>query len=112
MSMDSAQERLFRQLLTTHRCSNCRQRFDRERFSVIARHERLWVISARCRACHTSQMFWVPLRDRGEGVTEVTAAEQRRLDLLPPLSHDDVLSMHEFLERFDGDFRALFARRV
>jgi len=24
---------------------------------------------------------------------------------------DDVLDMHEFLETFDGDFHALFARR-
>lgn len=111
--MDSAQERLFRQLQTTHRCTNCRQRFERDRFNVVAKHERLWVVSARCASCHKSQMFWVSLKDGIQPMpSEISPTERRRLDSLPPISHDDVLDMHEFLSRFDGDFRALFVRRV
>jgi hypothetical protein len=111
--MDSAQERLFRHLLVTHRCNNCRQRFQRDRFSVVARHDRLWVVSARCSSCHTVRTFWVPFRSGGHPrMTEVTAAEQRRLDTLPILDADDVLNMHEFLASFDGDFQSLFAEKI
>lgn len=111
--MDTSQERLFKQLLMTHRCSNCRQRFDRDRFSIVARHEKLWVVSARCSACHMSQMFWVSLRHGIQPApSEISPVEQRRLEMLPPVSPDDVLDMHQFLDRFDGDFRSLFARRV
>lgn len=111
--MDGAQERLFRQLLSTHRCSNCRQRFDRDRFSVVTKHEKLWVVSARCSSCHMSQMFWVSLRDGVRMVPDdISTLERARLQSLPAITPDDVLDMHEFLARFDGDFRGLFARRV
>lgn len=110
--MDSAQERLLRQLLSIYRCSSCHQRFDRDRFSVLARHDRLWVVSARCSSCQTRQVFWVSLRDGVQiAPHEVTPVEHRRFSLLPAISSDDVLDMHEFLERFDGDFHGLFARR-
>jgi len=108
--MESAQERLFKQLLSTHRCTNCRQRFDRDRFSVVAKHEKLWVVSARCSSCHVSQMFWVSLRNGIQlAPEEVTPAERERFEALPGLTHDDVLDMHQFLTEFDGDFRGLFA---
>ena len=108
--MESAQERLFKQLLSTHRCSNCRHRFARDRFSVVAKHEKLWVVSARCSSCHMAQMFWVSLRHGIQlAPEELTSAERERLEALPALNSDDVLEMHEFLNEFDGDFRSLFA---
>lgn len=111
--MDRAQDRLFRQLATTYRCSNCRQRFDRSRFAVITRQERLWVVSARCASCKAPQMFWVSVREKLDAPpSEKSVAELSRLNTLPPVSHDDVLDMHEFLARFDGDFRSLFARKI
>lgn len=107
--MESAQERLFKQLLSTHRCGNCRQRFSRDRFSVVAKHEKLWVVSARCSACHMAQMFWVSLRNGIQlAPEELTPAERERVESLPAVNGDDVLEMHEFLSKFDGDFRALF----
>ena len=61
MNMENGQERLFRQLLSTHRCGNCRHRFERDRFSIMAKHEKLWVVSAHCSACNKVQVFWVSL---------------------------------------------------
>jgi len=108
--MESAQERLFKQLLSTHRCTNCRHRFARDRFSVVARHEKLWVVSARCSACHLPQMFWVSLKHGIQlAPQELTPKERERLEAMPALTSDDVLEMHEFLARFDGDFQAFFA---
>jgi hypothetical protein len=111
--MEGGQERLLKQLLSTYRCQNCNRRFDRDRFGVVARHEKLWVVSAKCTKCHSQQMFWVSLKDGVQPApNEVTPLERRRLEALPQLSYDDVLDMHEFLSRFDGDFRNLFARKV
>ena len=111
--MESSQERLFRQLLSTHRCTNCRHRFDRDRFNVVARHEKLWVVSARCSSCRASQMFWVSLRNGIQlAPEEVSPLEREHFEALPELTSDDVLEMHEFLNEFDGDFRSLFARTV
>jgi hypothetical protein len=113
MSMESGQERLYRQLLSTRRCSNCRHRFERNGFAVMAKHEKLWVISAHCSACNKMQVFWVSLKGGIElAPQELTAGERQRLEALPAITPDDVLAMHEFLGDFDGDFQTLFARRV
>lgn len=113
MSMESSQERLFRQLLSTHRCSNCRHRFERSRFSIMARYEKLWVVSAHCSVCDKVQVFWVSLQ-RGieRAPQEMTDDERERLHSLPAINPDDILEMHEFLAGFDGDFQGLFAGRV
>ena len=58
------------------------------------------------------QTFWVSLKDGcTPAPTEITPMERRRLEALPQLNYDDVLDMHEFLSRFDGDFQGLFARK-
>ncbi len=111
--METPHERLLRQLLSTHRCTTCRQRFRRDGFSFVARHEKLWVVSARCSACHTQQMFWVSLKNGVQATpAEISPTERKRLEALPPITSDDVLDMHQFLARFDGDFAELFAPRV
>jgi hypothetical protein len=110
--MENGQERLFRQLLSTHRCGNCRHRFERDRFTIMAKHEKLWVVSAHCSACNKVQVFWVSLyRGIELAPQELSQAERERLEALPVINPDDVLEMHEFLSGFDGDFQALFARR-
>jgi hypothetical protein len=37
------------------------------------------------------------------------AADRARSADMPPISADDILDMHEFLDSFDGDFKDLFS---
>jgi hypothetical protein len=104
------QERLLKQLISTLRCSVCRRGFQREHVRVAARHEDLWVVSVRCALCRNQPVFWVALKDQEDDLSllrDLTEDEEEQFASLPPLTGDDVLDMHLFLERFDGNFKAL-----
>lgn len=76
---------------------------------VAARHEQLWIVSVRCRRCRHQQVFWVARnRDDEDALTDLSADEEARFSLMEPVTGDDILDVHEFLEGFDGDFKRLF----
>jgi hypothetical protein len=106
----ASQERLLKQLISTFRCSTCRRGFDREHVRVAARHEQLWIVSVRCGLCRNQQIFWVALKDsEAESILrDVTDAEQEHFSAMAPVTTDEVLDMHEFLEDFNGNFKDLF----
>jgi hypothetical protein len=52
----------------------------------------------------------INMADEAHAVTDLTPEEEKRLELWPPITADDVLDVHEFVKGFDGDFEALFAR--
>ncbi len=125
-----AQERLIRRLFTTQQCSHCHCPYEEENVTVLARRSEVWMVMVRCASCGRKGIFVVsfPGSSRserrkaileaealGEGaLTEAVLADEAPLgnaDVLPenPVTIDDVIEMHFFLKRFDGDFAALFA---
>jgi hypothetical protein len=104
------QERLLKQLISTFRCSVCRRSFKREQVRVAARQEQLWIVSVRCSLCRNQQIFCFALRENGEKsiFRDLSESEEEQFAAMEPLTYDDVLDMHEFLEGFDGDFRDFF----
>lgn len=103
----SSQERLLRQLIGTRRCQVCRREFDRQHMRLAAKHDQLWIVSVRCRVCRNQEVFWITPKDFD--VESLVAAEHERRAEDPPISGDDILDMHEFLEEFDGNFKQLFS---
>lgn len=108
--LPAGQERLLKQLISSRRCRVCRQTFDRNHVRVAARDEQMWIVSARCTSCRHQQVFWVRPRRHGfEGVfRDVSDEEEEMFAGMDPVTLDDVLDMHLFLEGFNGDFRGLF----
>lgn len=124
-----AQERLIRRLFTTQHCSHCQSTYAEENVTVLARRSEVWMVMVRCEACGRKGIFVVsfPGSTRserrkaileaealGEGaLTEAALAEEPPAAAHPPASGpvtvDDVIDMHLFLKRFDGDFATLFA---
>jgi hypothetical protein len=43
-------------------------------------------------------------------ISELSTDEAQAISELPPISSDDVLDLHLFMQDFDGDFELLFAR--
>jgi hypothetical protein len=110
----AGQERLLRQIVSQYRCQKCRRSFEREHVRIAARQDQLWIVSVRCSRCRTQQTFYVQLKDREQGFTELrdlTEAEEEHFAEMQPVTGDDVLDMHEFLKSFNGDFKNLFPRR-
>jgi|SRR5579872_4067459 len=108
----AGQERLLKKLVSSFRCPVCRCGFDDKQVRVAARHEELWIVSVRCGRCRNQQVFWVALKpDNTETILrDVSDAEEEIFATMEPVTGDDVLDMHEFLRRFDGNFKQLFTR--
>jgi|SRR5579859_4187409 len=125
-----AQERLIRRLFTTQQCSHCHCAYEEGNVTVLARRSEVWMVMVRCAACGRKGIFVVsfPGSSRserrkaileaealGEGaLTEAVLADESPLaeaDVQQdkPVTVDDVVDMHLFLKRFDGNFAALFA---
>jgi hypothetical protein len=52
----------------------------------------------------------MPTSEETEIESELSTEEAQAMAELPPISSDDVLDLHLFMQGFDGDFEMLFAR--
>lgn len=98
-------------------CSQCHYPHTLDDFRVVGRQDGLWVLRVRCTACRAEVYVAAVVGDAGIDVAEADGIAWLDDDDVPeehepePVTVDDVLDMHEFLETFNGDFHALFARR-
>ena len=102
-------------LVASRRCSQCGGSYDPEDVHVLARRGTgIWELAAVCRDCCTLSLIRAVARrsprpaPRCPWFGELTAAEQHRFGLLPPIRRNDVLDATAFLAAFDGDFQSLF----
>lgn len=110
------------------RCIVCHRHFDQDDISVISREQDMWTMLVACPECHARNYVaavmndgnpeeaQLALRRLSERATEDLVATGQTEVLNPleevtsgsPVSAADVVDMYEFLNDFDGDFRALF----
>jgi hypothetical protein len=101
-------------------CVQCRQRFSLDDMRVVGRNGNLWVLAVRCPECSTQSFVAAVVGEHDDGTTVEAAAidlidEEDALEpefeAVDPVTVDDVLDMHRFLESFDGNFLRHFNRR-
>lgn len=108
--MKSGEERALRRIFARQRCSACQRSYAPDSFTAISRKGNVWVVSLRCGAWRACGVYILELQ-RGAGrLGDLTQPERERLRDAPAVAYDDVLDTHQFLEEFDGDFRALFGQ--
>ena len=107
------------------RCSVCHRTFEPDDVHVLSRKSDMWMLMVSCDECHARNFVAAVI---GDGDAEEAQLALRRLgeehirtrnDIEPemddipadPVSVDDVLEIHEFLQEFGGDFKALFDGR-
>ena len=111
------------------RCTVCHRRFVEDDVEVVSRKSDVWLMIVQCKDCH-SRSFAAVVGDtsapidteslfgfRPDGSIEITFEtdgeyfdiQQDDEEPEEPVSVDDLLEMHEFLDSFDGDFDTLFA---
>lgn len=114
------------------RCTVCHRRFVEDDVEVVSRKSDVWLMIVQCRDCHSRSFAAVVGESSGpidseslfgfrpDGSIEITfEADGEYFDIdqfedeetVEPVSVDDLLEMHDFLDSFDGDFRSLFADR-
>ncbi len=112
------------------RCIVCHRHFDSADISVISRERDMWTMLVGCPECHARNYVaavmndgdpeeaQLALRRLSERATEdlaligsiSTFEASDDLATAEPVSAADVVDMYQFLNDFDGDFKALFRR--
>ncbi len=93
-------------------CSNCKHQYSMDDARVIERQGDLWVLSVQCSHCDAQAYVAAVVGGDGTDVGDFTQPINNQSDNSngDPVTVDNVLDLHEFLETFDGDFSALFNR--
>ena len=99
------------------RCPVCGQKYSADETKIIdsgeekAANGRNLLVHTDCERCKSSVVFSIAI-DGPEifsigMVTDLTSQDTNRFRNSKPISSDEVLATHEFLTRFDGDFKRL-----
>jgi hypothetical protein len=121
--MDTSEKQIKRIVLDRmERCSVCHRGFEPDDVHVLSRKSDMWMLMVSCGECQARNFVAAVI---GDGDAEEAQLALRRLgeehvrtrtDIEPedegmsgePVSVEDVIEVHQFLQGFDGDFKALF----
>jgi hypothetical protein len=123
--MDRAEQQIRRIVVERmDRCSVCHRSFDEDDVEVVSRKQDMWMMIVQCRDCHARSFVAALVGEASQAspmgqLFDLAAAEVEFHELdeddaqvdhseADPVTVDDVIAMHDFLETFDGDFRSLF----
>ena len=102
-------ERIVKKLMTSVKCSKCGQHYLVNDVKILGNHEDLWFLQVTCSFCHSRYVITAVINQdkTAEFVSDLTDTELLRFENSPLLSANDILDMHFFLKKFDGDFSKL-----
>ncbi|MBI4301651.1 MAG: hypothetical protein HY664_03510 [Chloroflexi bacterium] len=106
------EEKFLMKLVSAVKCTVCGEPYAETGIRVLGHKGDLWFLSVSCSGC-SSQGLVAAIIDKDhatEVVTDLTEAEQAVFSEFGPVTADDVLDMHQFLEDFSGDFSGLLAK--
>ena len=122
--MDTSEKQIKRIVLDRmERCSVCHRGFEPDDVHVLSRKSDMWMLMVSCGECQARNFVAAVI---GDGDAEEAQLALRRLgeehvrtrtEIEPeddgepgePVSVDDVIEIHQYLQGFDGDFKALFS---
>lgn len=104
--------RFLREQAKDYQCNVCGQNHSRSDIRLLGKLESAWIVRVTCSRCQTSFKLLVVVDEAMAAVAQSRrepargARERRRA----PISQDEVLDAHEFLERYRGDLKSLFRK--
>jgi hypothetical protein len=117
---ESAREERIKRLMlaAVPRCGACRRSYTVADFAIIGHREQLWMIAVRCGGCQHQGFITAVVERQGPEERHAPRASraepftEERVYIVPdnPVTVDDLLDLHDFLDDFNGDFAGLFAR--
>ncbi len=121
--MDTSEKQIKRIVLDRmERCSVCHRGFEPDDVHVLSRKSDMWMLMVSCGECQArnfvaaligdgdAEEAQLALRRLGEEHVRTRSSIEPEDEGTPgePVSVDDVIEIHQFLQGFDGDFKALF----
>lgn len=92
-------------------CPVCNKEYRPAKMLLLNQEDKRTTLHITCESCHTSSLVYVSLSPVGVvsmGVlTDLEQAEARQFFKAEPLSHDDVLGVHQILKEGKGQVETL-----
>lgn len=110
MKMD---DKFIKKLLSNMKCGICGRNYESANVNILGHREDLWFLSVFCTSCKSQGIVAAIIKEgkSPEVITELTEAERAKFTTAPSIGSDDVLDMHTFLEKFEGDFSSIFPEK-
>lgn len=104
--MNATGQALIQQIVEHVTCSVCGHHYGKSDVQIIGRREQVWAMKVHCRECRTKALLLAVVNDTGTRpvYTDLAPDEWERFRESPPISVDDVIQAHEYLQGYDGDF--------
>lgn len=101
-------------LSLSSRCPICSQRYNINNTKVVKDNDNSFLIHIDCIECHGSIMANISVQGTevfSVGmITDLTSSDAIRFTDRSYVGYDDAISMHQYLQDFNGDFIGLFGR--
>jgi hypothetical protein len=102
-------------LLAHTQCSGCGRSFEADDLRIRARRGGVWLAAVTCSHCGLQGLIMAAIKTRdardSEGALEPGEGDPASSRRPEPISVDEVLDWHCFLEQFHGDVHQLFGER-
>ena len=104
--MNPNSKSLIRQIVAHVTCAVCGHHFGVSDIQVIGRREHIWAMRVNCRECRTQALLLAVVNEQGTQsiYTDLSPDEWKHFKDAAPISANDVIATHEYLESYDGDF--------
>jgi len=113
-SDQSVDSMIIKYLVAHTQCSGCGHHYDPEDVQIHDRRGHVWLASVTCRHCGLQGLIMAAIKTEEaqeiESSLESDAKEWAAFQQMGPISTDEVLDLHCFLQEFHGDVARLLEK--
>ncbi len=105
--MNSSSQALIRQIVAHVTCAVCGHHFGVSDILVLGRRDEQWALRVYCRECRAQALILATMNDTGGAdpvYTDLLPDEWDRFKDAKPIKIDDVITVHDFMCSYQGDF--------
>lgn len=109
------QERIIKRYVlgSVTRCQHCQHQYDASCVKVVSQDDDFWLMLVTCPSCRHRGLVAAIVKEQVavQPLSDLTDGEHDRFHQGQPVDSDDVLNVHDHLNRFDGNLADLFPPR-
>lgn len=103
---DRLSQTVLKEIVARLRCLVCHRRFRMSDAQIVGRRGNAWAMRVRCPMCNTQAIVFAVVTEQMAQTlySDLTPDEWERFKDALPISIDDVIAFHRFIQSYEGDF--------